>query len=207
MTEIKICGVTDIANAAEVATSGVQWLGINFWRESKRYVDRIRARSIRLAAKNANPDIKIVGVFVNHSARKIEAAIEAAQLEFVQLHGEESPVFAHRFGDACIKALPMSRQKDVGRVEAFECSHVLFDSSSAGRGGSGDTADWGLAANAAASRSGVFLAGGLTPDNVGEAIRLVKPFAVDVASGVESSPGLKDPELVARFVDAVREAQ
>ncbi len=207
MTQIKVCGVTEIENAALVATSGVQWMGLNFWRQSKRYVDRMRARSIVLAARKANPDIKIVGVFVNHSAKEIEAAVEAAKLDFVQLHGEESPVFAKRFGERAIKAIAMEHAMDVDRVAEYECPYMLLDSSSPSRGGSGVTANWELAAQAAASREHVFLAGGLTPENVGDAIRAVNPFAVDVASGVESQPGFKDPEKLARFVQAVQEAQ
>jgi phosphoribosylanthranilate isomerase len=207
MTQIKVCGVTDIENAAFVAASGVQWIGLNFWRQSKRYVDRMRARSIVLSARKANPGIKIVGVFVNHSAKEIEAAIEAANLDYVQLHGEESPVFAKRFGDKGIKALPMEHEMDVARVSEFECPYMLLDSSSQQRGGSGITANWDLAARAVATRGQVFLAGGLTPENVGEAIKTVKPFGVDVASGVESQPGFKDPELLAKFVQAVKGAQ
>lgn len=207
MTQIKVCGVTDIENAAQVAASGVQWIGLNFWRQSKRYVDRMRARSIVLAARKANPDIKIVGVFVNHSAKEIEAAVEAAKLDYVQLHGEESPVFAKRFGEMAIKALPMEHEMDVARVAEYECPYMLLDSSSSERGGSGITANWELAARAVATRAQVFLAGGLTPDNVGNAIKMVKPYAVDVASGVESQPGYKDPELLARFVQAVQAAR
>ncbi len=207
MTQIKVCGVTEIENAAMVAASGVHWIGLNFWRQSKRYVDRMRARSIVLAARKANPEIKVVGVFVNHSAKEIEAAIEAAKLDFVQLHGEESPVFAKRFGELAIKALPMEHEMDVARVAEYECPHMLLDSSSAERGGSGVTANWELAKRAVASREGVFLAGGLTPENVADAIKAVTPFAVDVASGVESRPGMKDPELLAKFVQAVQAAQ
>lgn len=204
MTQIKICGLTDIDNAAAVASAGVDWIGINFWRKSKRFVDRMRARSIAVSAKRANPDVKLVGLFVNHSAKEIEAAIEAAMLDFVQLHGDESPVFARRFGDRAIKALPMEYEMDVSRMDDYDCPYLLVDSSSQERGGSGKKANWELAARAAAKHERLFLAGGLTPGNVAEAIRQVRPFAVDVASGVESSPGVKDMALVEAFVDAVR---
>lgn len=206
MTQIKVCGVTDAENAALVAASGIQWLGLNFWSQSKRYIDRIRARSIVVAARQANPDIKVVGLFVNHSAKEIEAAIDAANLDYVQLHGDETPVFARRFGDKSIKALPIEHEMDVARMDDYECTHMLIDSASPQRGGSGLIANWDLAARAVAKRKGVFLAGGLTPENVGEAIARVRPFAVDVASGVESEPGVKDLDLVARFVDSVRAA-
>ncbi len=211
MTEIKVCGITEIENAVMVAGSGVQWLGLNFWMHSKRYVDRLRARSIALAARNTNPDIKIVGVFVNHSAKEIESAIEAANLDYVQLHGDETPVFAKRFGARCIKALPMEHDMDLGRLAEFECPYMLADACSPERGGSGRVANWELAARGVVSgktakRKGMFLAGGLTPENVGDAIAAVRPFAVDVASGVESQPGIKDPDALRRFVDAVQEA-
>ncbi len=207
MTEIKVCGVTDVDNAAQVAASGIQWLGINFWPESKRYVAPMRAGAIATAARAANPAIKIVGVFVNHSADQIELAMDAAKLDYVQLHGDESPGFAKQFGKAAIKALPMENEMDVTRMEEYTCPYLLVDSSSPQRGGSGTTANWELAARAASKHGRVFLAGGLHPNNVAEAIALVRPFAVDVASGVESEPGIKDLALVDQFVEAVRATQ
>ncbi len=204
MTLIKVCGVTTLEDARFLATSGVDWIGLNFWRESSRYVDRLRARTISVEAKRVNPNIKIVGVFVNHSAKEIEAASLAAKCDYVQLHGDESPVFAKRFGDNCIKAMSVQHEMDVGRFLEYECKWMLVDAAQEGYGGSGALANWELAARVASRRDQVWLAGGLAPDNVAAAIAKVKPYGVDVASGVESAPGVKDREKVAAFVAAVR---
>lgn len=204
MTLIKVCGVTSIEDARFLAECGVDWIGLNFWRDSKRYVDRLRARTIAVEAKRIQPNIKVVGLFVNHSAKEIEAASAAANCDYVQLHGDESPVFAKRFGDRAIKAMSLEHDLDLGRFGEYECKWMLVDAATAGRGGSGTRANWELAAKAAAGRDGVWLAGGLDALNVGEAIAAVKPFGVDVASGVESSPGVKDHTKVAAFIAAVR---
>ena len=204
MTLIKVCGVTTLEDANMVATAGVDWIGVNFWTESKRYVDRIRARIIAAEARRCNPAIKIVGLFVNHSAREVDNAIEAADLDYVQLHGDESPVFANRFGDKCIKALALREEGDLSMLAAYTCGWKLVDTPTPERGGSGQVGNWELAARAAASEDKLFLAGGLTPSNVAEAIAAVKPHGVDVASGVEESPGVKSEEKVRAFVAAVR---
>jgi phosphoribosylanthranilate isomerase len=151
-----------------------------------------------------NPEIKVVGLFVNHSAREIDNAVEAANLDIVQLHGDESPVFANRFGDKCMKALAVECEGDLNILATYTCGWKLVDSRSPGRGGSGKVANWDLAARAAAGEGRVWLAGGLKPDNVAQAIAAVHPVGVDVASGVEISPGVKSDQLVAAFVRAVR---
>lgn len=204
MTLIKVCGLTTSEDASMVAAAGVDWIGVNFWMESKRYVDRIRARAIVAAARRCNPAIKCVGLFVNHREGEIESAVQAADLDYVQLHGDESPVFASRFGDRCIKALALSSAADLERMAGYACAWKLVDSPSPGRGGSGQVGNWDLAAKAAAQESRLWLAGGLRPDNVAEAIAAVKPYGVDVASGVEDSPGVKNPAKVRAFVAAVR---
>ncbi len=204
MTLVKVCGITSIEDAVMVAEAGVDWIGLNFWPESPRHIDRIRARMIAAAARRCNPEIKIVGLFVNHSAREIDNAIEAADLDFVQLHGDESAVFANRFGGKCIKALALEGEGDLNLLATYTCDWKLVDSRSPERGGSGKVANWELAAKAAASEAQLFLAGGLNPGNVAEAITAVHPRGVDVASGVETSPGVKSAELVRAFVEAVR---
>lgn len=204
MTLIKVCGVTTLEDATMVARAGVDWIGLNFWQESKRYVDRIRGRMITAEARRCNPAIKLVGLFVNHSAREIDNAVQAADLDYVQLHGDESPVFANRFGERCIKAIALRGQEDLLELQAFSCGWMLIDSPSPERGGSGQVANWELAARASARVDRLWLAGGLNPENVAEAIRLVKPYGVDVASGVEDRPGVKNEEKLRAFVEAVR---
>jgi phosphoribosylanthranilate isomerase len=204
MTLIKVCGVTSLEDATMVATAGVDWIGLNFWPESKRYVDRMRARMVAAEARRCNPAIKIVGLFVNHSAREIDNAVEAAVLDYVQLHGDESPVFANRFGAQCIKAIALRDESDLAKLAEYTCAWKLVDSPTPERGGAGIVGNWDLAAKAAATGDNVWLAGGLTPGNVAEAIATVKPYGVDVASGVEESPGVKSEVKLQAFVKAVR---
>lgn len=204
MTLIKVCGLTTLEDAGMVASAGVDWIGLNFWPESKRHVDRIRARVIVAEARRCHAAIKCVGLFVNQSAREIENAMEVADLDYVQLHGDESPVFAKRFGERCIKALALSSEEDLAHLASFGCEWKLADTPSPGRGGSGEVGNWPLAAKAAALEPKLWLAGGLRPDNVAAAIAAVKPYGVDVASGVEDSPGIKNTEKVRAFVAAVR---
>lgn len=204
MTLIKVCGITSPEDAAMVAEAGVDWIGLNFWAESKRHVDRMRGRLIVAQARRVNPEIKCVGLFVNHSAREIDNAVEASGVDYVQLHGDESAVFAKRFGQRCIKALALSEEADLNLLATYPCGWLLADTPSPGRGGSGLVGDWTLAAKAAAQHDNLWLAGGLNPDNVAEAIGAVKPFGVDVASGVEDRPGVKSKEKVQAFVKAVR---
>lgn len=204
MTLIKVCGVTSIDDARFLAESGVDWIGLNFWDESKRYVDPQLARAIAVEAKRIEPNIKVVGLFVNQSLNEIEAASAAANCDLVQLHGDESPAFAKQFGDRAVKAMPLISESDLARFEEYECRWMLVDAATEERGGSGARANWELAAKSAACRDGVWLAGGLNAGNVSQAIAEVRPFGVDVASGVESSPGVKDHDKVAAFIAAVR---
>lgn len=204
---VKICGVTTAEDAAFCAEAGADWLGLNFWPEASRGVDRLRGRVVAAAARRARPSIAIVGVFVNQPAKDIEAVIEAVGLDFVQLHGDETPEFSRRFGERAIKAFRPASAADLAELGRYGCATVLLDSRSGEYGGSGVVGDWNLAARAVAeSDKRVVLAGGLGPDNVGAAVAAVRPFAVDVASGVEAAPGKKDPDKVARFIAAAKEA-
>jgi phosphoribosylanthranilate isomerase len=157
------------------------------------------------AARGARADAVIVGVFVDQALGEVTGVLSALELDRAQLHGDEPPDFVHRLGDRAIKALAMSEAAHLDDMAEYDCPVVLIDTPSPGRGGSGIVGDWSAAAAAAAQRR-VILAGGLTPDNVADAIAEVHPYGVDVASGVESAPGVKDQELVARFVAAARAA-
>lgn len=204
---VKICGITRPEDAEMCVRAGARWLGLNFWPEAPRGVDRLRGRVVAAAARRADPSVVLVGVFVNQPARDIEAVVDAVGLDLVQLHGDESPEFTRRFGDRAIKALRPAGEHELPELDRFACPSILLDSRSGAYGGSGVVGDWPLAARAVrASGKQIVLAGGLTPDNVADAVRAVRPFAVDVASGVESAPGVKDPDRVARFVRAALEA-
>ena len=202
---VKICGVTCVEDARMIAEAGADLIGINFWPGSKRHVSLPRAEAIAEAAREVNEDIEIVGVFVNQSPIEIRYIVDNAELDYVQLHGDEPAMRVEEFGEAAIKAVPLATESDVARVGDFPCDIVLVDSPSEGYGGSGRVASWTLA-HMAASSSGkhIILAGGLDPDNVVRAISEVAPWGVDVASGVESAPGRKDAALVKRFIERAK---
>jgi phosphoribosylanthranilate isomerase len=207
---IKICGVTRPEDAQAIAEAGADAVGLNFYPSSPRFVSDERATEI-IAALPAG--VAKVGVFVNLDAGSIRDKVQLLGLDWVQLHGDEPPEFiaelpglavirAVRLQDRVSVVLPTTKGKLVRLPNA-----VLIDAYSAsGYGGTGKTVAWEHIPEARRRLAGlpVILAGGLTPDNVAEAIRIAGPDGVDVASGVESSPGIKDPVKVSRFVAAAR---
>lgn len=210
-TRIKICGVTLPDDAARVAASGVDYIGLNFWPKSKRYLDPARGPMIAAAARAAGP-AAIVGVFVDADVEDIVAIARDVALDIVQLHGEEEPEDVQEIAAATKrpvwKALSVGAEADLEGLEVWPVEHLLLDTPSAGRGGSGKTFDWSLAALAQRRYPArrFVLAGGLDPHNVAAAIAAVRPFGVDVATGVEAAPGVKDADKLAAFVAAVRSA-
>lgn len=208
-TKIKICGVTLPDDAARVAALGADFIGLNFWPRSKRYLEPARAPLIAAAARAAGP-IQVVGVFVDATAEDVRAVTAQVDLDIIQLHGDESPddvrAIADAIGRPVWKAIAAGTPADIEHLAIWPVDAVLLDTPSAGRGGSGVAFDWSLAAEARRRHPAVplVLAGGLDPDNVGAAIAAVAPWAVDVASGVEAAPGIKDPGKLAAFIAAVR---
>lgn len=213
MFRIKICGVTTVDDARMVADAGADALGLNFYNASKRCVDVAIAREITRAVGQR---LLRVGVFVNHSVEEIRQIAAEVDLAAVQLHGDEPPemvaqlaglpvILARRFaGDAG----EIVRDIDRCRAAGGEPAAVLVDAAVAGHyGGAGETLPWEKLAGSAGLLGGapLLLAGGLRPKNLAEAIRTVGPYGVDVASGVESTPGRKDRELCSRFVQVARE--
>lgn len=208
MTRVKICGITNLEDAQIAIDSGADAIGFNFYRDSKRFVDERDAAVIIQRIQGA---ITTVGVFVNHSIAEILETQSIAKFDVIQLHGDETQRFVNELrsetNSKIIKAFRVSAEFDVESVDRYNVDAVLLDSfSTMEYGGTGNTLDWNIAAKAAARFSDVYLAGGLTPDNVALAIRKVKPSSVDVASGVESSPGKKDPIKVATFMKSAKEA-
>lgn len=202
MTRIKICGVTSVADALLCVEAGADALGLNFYAPSPRCVPLARAREIAAAVP---PFVFLVGVFVDEDPTEVRRIVDTAGLHIAQFHGSESPKALEEYGRPAIKALRIRCAEDISAMEDFEAAAFLLDTYRKGLpGGTGERFDWDLAREVARERR-IILAGGLTPANVGDAIRTVRPYAVDVASGVESSPGEKDPDLVRRFVDSVRE--
>jgi phosphoribosylanthranilate isomerase len=192
--KVKICGITTWADARRACDAGVDFLGFNFHPRSPRYIDPARARPIvhRLPKKVAS-----VGIFVNEPQEKLVHIAHTVGLKYVQLHGDETPAAVSRLRRALgavkiIKAIRVRKTFDARRLSRFrDASAILLDGfDSRRRGGAGKKFDWSLAARANGRR--IFLAGGLTPENVVAAVHAVRPYAVDVCSGVESSPGKKD---------------
>ncbi|MGB8506778.1 MAG: phosphoribosylanthranilate isomerase [Pyrinomonadaceae bacterium] len=206
MTRIKICGITNIDDARIAVECGSHALGFNFYRPSPRFITPEAARRI---ISELPEDVLTVGVFVNEeSPTDVERIAAEACVGAIQLHGDESPRYCRK-----IKALPVIKAFRVGadfspsETTRYEVDSILLDAFAFGtRGGTGHTFDWTVARRARELMNKLYLAGGLTPDNVAEAIVAVRPYAVDVCSGVESKPGTKDAARLNRFVEAVRHA-
>jgi phosphoribosylanthranilate isomerase len=209
MIQIKICGVTRPDDAARTAAAGADYLGLNFWPRSKRYLEPPQAHAVAAAARGAGA-IRIVGLFVDADIDAIRAVLARVELDVIQLHGDESPEVVRAVAAATQrpvwKAIAAGARADLESLTAWPVDALLLDTPSAGRGGSGKTFDWTLAAEARQRypQQRFLVAGGLDPHNVAAAIAAVAPWGVDVASGVESAPGIKDPAKVADFVAAVR---
>jgi phosphoribosylanthranilate isomerase len=201
MVRVKVCGVTSIADALMCVAAGVDAIGLNFWPGSVRRCAEDVAREIADAVAGR---ALLVGVFVDAPEAEIARIYAAVGLGCVQLHGAEPPELVARFLPHAYKALRVRDAGVLAEVRAFPGEHVLLDAYVPGAvGGTGATFDWSLAAQVARERK-LTLAGGLTPRNVGEAVRAVQPYCVDTASGVESAPGVKDAGLVRAFVAATK---
>lgn len=204
MTQIKICGITNLEDALCAAACGVDAIGFIFHAASPRYVTPERAREIIEALPG---NIVKVGVFVNRGAVEVERTAELCGLDLLQLHGDESPVYCRRFPPKrVIKAVFPRTPEELPALEAYNVRALLADFREAERyGGTGKRADWGLAARLGKSRP-LILAGGLGIENIGEALSAVAPGAVDINSGCERRPGIKDHDLLRRIVGMVRQA-
>jgi len=200
---VKFCGITRAEDAREAVRLGAWAIGLNYWAQSPRRCDP--ATAIEISAE-LRRKVLVVGVFVNAHLGEIAKAVEDAQLGAVQLHGDEGPSFcqevARRTGAKVIKALRVRSAADVRAAETFRTDYHLLDAHRPNTpGGTGASFDWELTAHRD-STVPMILAGGLDPGNVAEAIEVAHPDAVDVASGIEASPGIKDHELMARFAEA-----
>jgi len=191
--KLKVCGLTSLEDAFAAIDCGAEYLGFNFYPKSPRYIAPTAARAI---IERLPDDVVSVGVFVNESRPEdVEEILRASRAQMAQLHGDESPAYCASVGaERVIKALRVGDDFDARRVLDYPASAILLDAFDAKlHGGTGRTADWAVAREAARLTK-VFLAGGLSPDNIVEAIRAVEPFGVDVNSGVESAPGRKSPD-------------
>ncbi|TMK71750.1 MAG: phosphoribosylanthranilate isomerase [Actinobacteria bacterium] len=199
---VKFCGITRTEDALEAARLGAWAIGLNHWPDSPRYCEPDAAVEISAALKR---ELEVVGVFVNPTLDELAVAAENESLTMLQLHGGEGAAFcreaARRTGCKIIKAIRVRSRADVRAAEAYRTDFHLLDAHRpAAPGGTGESFDWELLVDRQ-SDVPLILAGGLNPDNVDEAVATVRPFAVDVASGVESEPGIKDHELMAAFAE------
>jgi phosphoribosylanthranilate isomerase len=204
---VKICGVTNLDDAAEAVRLGAWAIGLIHFEESPRAVEPAEAVRIGAAFRRK---CEVVGVFVNPELGQVAKAVEDAGLTMVQLNGEEGPAFcaevSRRTGVRMLKAIHVASAADVHAAEAFRTDFHLFDRRDRGLwGGTGESFDWGLLRDRR-SQVPAIVAGGLRPDNVAEAIEVTRPYAVDVASGVEAEPGRKDHAAMTAFFDAARAA-
>jgi len=204
MTFVKICGITNLPDALVAVSEGADALGFNFYRESSRYVEPLEARRI---IEQLPSSVLTVGVFVNEETpEQVKAVASEAGVSAIQLHGDESPDYCSALRDSyVIKAFAVSEAFDIRTILEYSIDAVLLDASHHKlRGGTGQVIDWAVAKRVGKLGVKMFLAGGLTPENVREAIDTVNPYAVDACSGVERVPGMKDHRRLHEFFMAVR---
>lgn len=202
-TRVKICGITRPEDGLEAARLGADAIGLVFWPKSPRAVDSAQARRIVAALP---PFVSVVGLFVDAAVRDVEAILGSVPLDVLQFHGDETPEACGRFGRPFIKAVRVRAEGDVvhAATQYAEAQGLLLDAHRPDMpGGTGHGFDWALVPPGLGKP--IILAGGLTPDNVANAVCRVRPYAVDVSSGVESQKGIKSAAKVAAFIQSVRQ--
>ena len=201
---VKICGITNTEDALTAVNAGADALGFMFYEPSPRCVTRAQASAV---LRTLPPFVARVGVFMNPSEEEVRRVVAECGIDTLQFHGEEAPEFCRRFGLRVIKAFRVRDAESLRATHAYPTEAWLLDSFVAGQsGGTGERFDWDLAADATRRSRQVILAGGLTPENAAAAVLKVRPYALDVSSGVESVPGKKDPAKVRAFIAAAKNA-
>jgi phosphoribosylanthranilate isomerase len=196
---VKICGTTSLKDALLAVESGADAVGFIFYKESPRNISQ---KDVKEIVAQLPPFVESIGVFVNETSDKINRIAEQCRLTAVQLHGDESPAFCRRIKRRVVKAVRVKDAESLKGMSDFDVSGFLLDAyNEESRGGTGRVFDWNLALRAK-KQGPVIIAGGLNPYNVYTAIHRVKPYGVDVCSGVEKSPGVKDPEKISEFIKA-----
>ncbi len=201
MTKVKICGIKNLQDAIFAADYGADAIGFVF-AKSIRKVSKEKVRSI---VRKLPPFVTTVGLFVNETEENIEAVYRFCGLDAIQLHGNEPPNIINKLKDIkTIKAFRIQNEEDILPIKKYKPNAILLDGYSENKmGGTGISFDWKIVKKIRTSIP-IIVAGGLTPLNVSRAIKIVKPYAVDVSSGVESSPGKKDRKLIKKFIDAAK---
>lgn len=199
---VKICGITNLDDALDAVEFGADLLGFNFYPDSPRYIEPPRAREI---FQEIPQDIKKVGVFVNADHEGVINLACELGLDFLQFHGDETPEYCNRMGRPWFKAFRLQDESSLGPIPQYESPWLLVDAYvEKAFGGTGVVSNWDLAIKAK-KYGELFLSGGLKTDNIELAIRTVKPYGVDVASGVESRPGVKDRKKLEEFIARVKD--
>ena len=199
--KIKVCGTTNLKDALFAVDSGADAIGFIFYKKSPRYILQKDAKDI---VAKLPPFVETVGVFVNETSDRVNRIAEQCKLTAIQLHGDESPAFCRRIKRRVIKAFRVKDTNSFKGMADYDVSGFLLDSyNEESKGGTGKTFDWNLALRAK-KQGPIILAGGLNPYNVYTAIHRVKPYGVDVCSGVEKSPGIKDSVKIDEFIKSVR---
>ena len=207
MTRVKICGIRTLPDALAAIEAGADLLGFNFYPKSARFIQVQTCAGIAVALKQLHPAIQLTGVFVNAPLEAVQEIRQTCKLDLVQLHGDESQAFCTAVGNGAFKAFRGVPDGELDSYARKQAPAFLLDAHVTGFfGGTGVPADWQAAASLAQLYP-LLLAGGLNPENVAEAIQLVRPWGVDVASGVEIRPGDKDSGRMKAFVAAVRSVQ
>ena len=206
--KVKICGITSVEDALAATDAGADMLGLNFYRPSPRFIEIESAQEIVNVVRSVSP-VAIIGVFVNESTETILGIANQLNLDGIQLHGDETAEFCERlrnsFQGLIIKAVPGNAALALDSLSDYPVDSIMIDAFDPRlRGGTGHSADWTIARKATERLAGVILAGGLSAENVGEAIASVQPSAVDACSSLEASPGKKDFRRMREFVNAVR---
>ncbi len=204
MTKVKICGITSAADALAAAAYGASALGFIFYKQSPRHVTVEDARGI---LTDMPPFIKKVGVFVNEDSKVVNEIADRTSLDLIQLSGDETPGYCKGLNRPYIKTIRVSNRESLNGINEYDTRYTLFDThSKSNYGGTGKVFDWDLIRDLPLEKRYIILSGGLNPENVKSAVKRIKPYAVDVASGVERLPGKKDHEKMKDFIEAVKNA-
>jgi phosphoribosylanthranilate isomerase len=202
--KVKICGITNLADAQVAVEAGADMLGFIFCETSPRFMT---VKAVADISRQLPPHVARVGVFVNPDEDLVMRTIADCGLNILQFHGDEPPEFCTQFGLMSVKAFRVRDAESLRPLPDYQTEAWLLDTYAVGKaGGTGTTFNWDLAIEAQKLGKPIFLAGGLTPENVADAVRRVQPFAVDVSSGVEASPGKKDHAKVKAFVTTAKQA-
>ena len=200
--KIKICGITNLNDAKSAIDLGADMLGFIFYMQSPRYIEPLKANKV---IEELPADIIKIGVFVDESINNLNQIKKTAGFDMFQLHGDETPEFCLKLNDEYVKAIRVKNSEDIKLVESYNTDKFLFDTYVKDEyGGTGKTFNWKFLLDSRLNDKFVILSGGLNYDNVSEAIKIAKPDAVDVSSGVEVSPGTKDISKLKKFIEAVR---